>query len=65
MSRNPDVGEAIFDGDEELAHIQQSGLENGAAAGETELVPYAHRDLKPGYVCSPSFDLGISPCLGT
>ncbi|GJE94777.1 Pkinase-domain-containing protein [Phanerochaete sordida] len=50
MSRSPDEGEAIFDGDEELARIQQSGVENGAAAGETELVPYAHRDLKPGNV---------------
>lgn len=44
----PDEGEAIFDGDEELDRIQQSGLQNGAAQGQTELVPYAHRDLKPG-----------------
>ena len=40
----------VFDGDEELSHIQQNGGQNGAAAGETELVPYAHRDLKPGCV---------------
>ena len=46
--RVPDEGEAIFDGDEELEHVQQSGLQNGAASGQTELVPYAHRDLKPG-----------------
>ena len=42
-----DDGEAIFDGDEELARIQHQG-ENGHANGETELVPYAHRDMKPG-----------------
>ncbi|KAI0687663.1 Pkinase-domain-containing protein [Cytidiella melzeri] len=40
----------VFDGDEELSHIQQSGAGNGAAAGQKELVPYAHRDLKPGNV---------------
>ncbi|EKM48782.1 uncharacterized protein PHACADRAFT_266143 [Phanerochaete carnosa HHB-10118-sp] len=50
LNRGPDVGEAIFDGDEELARIQQSGVENGATPGDTELVPYAHRDLKPGNV---------------
>lgn len=50
ISRGPDVGETIFDGDEELAQIQRSGAENGTASNETELVPYAHRDLKPGYV---------------
>jgi serine/threonine kinase 16 len=48
MSRGMSEGEAIFDGDEELENIQRSGLENGAASGQTELVPYAHRDLKPG-----------------
>lgn len=47
-----DVSETIFDGDEELERIQQRGAQNGngAAGGETEVVPYAHRDLKPGYV---------------
>lgn len=47
MSREAD--ETIFDGDEELAR-QQGGSGNGAASGQTELVPYAHRDLKPGCV---------------
>lgn len=36
--------EPIFDGDEELARLQDSE----GRSGETELVPYAHRDLKPG-----------------
>ncbi|KAI0805987.1 kinase-like domain-containing protein [Irpex lacteus] len=36
--------------DDELSHIQQNGRQNGAASGDTELVPYAHRDLKPGNV---------------
>lgn len=44
--RAQDEGETIYDGDEELARIQR---ESGHA-GETELVPYSHRDLKPGYV---------------
>ena len=38
-----DEGETIFDGDEEVSRGQ-------GHAGETELVPYCHRDLKPGYV---------------
>lgn len=42
--------DVVFDGDEELSHIQQNGRQNGAASGDTELVPYAHRDLKPGCV---------------
>lgn len=41
-------GEVIFDGDEELAN---DGLANGNGdAGETIVVPYAHRDIKPGYI---------------
>ena len=40
--------EPIFDGDEELERLQQES--GNGHAGETELVPYAHRDLKPGYV---------------
>lgn len=36
--------EPVFDGDEELARIQESE----GHSGEMELVPYAHRDLKPG-----------------
>ncbi|KAH9930023.1 Pkinase-domain-containing protein [Fomitopsis serialis] len=48
MTKNrPDDNEAIFDGDEELARIQQ---EENSRSGETELVPYAHRDMKPGNV---------------
>ncbi|KAF7791206.1 hypothetical protein EIP86_002219 [Pleurotus ostreatoroseus] len=48
--RTLDENETIYDGDEELARIQQNGGANGAANGQTELVPYAHRDLKPGNV---------------
>ena len=59
--RGSDEGEAIFDGDEELARIQQSGLHNGATAGQTELVPYAHRDLKPGYVLLTPLIVRIAP----
>ncbi|EJF64549.1 Pkinase-domain-containing protein [Dichomitus squalens] len=40
--------EPIFDGDEELDRIQHQG--GNGHAGETELVPYAHRDLKPGNI---------------
>jgi serine/threonine kinase 16 len=36
-------GDVIFDGDQELAESQPS------PEGGGELVPYAHRDLKPGY----------------
>ena len=39
--------EPIFGGDEELDRIQHEG--GNGHASETELVPYAHRDLKPGY----------------
>jgi serine/threonine kinase 16 len=44
--RVEDEGDVVFDGDEELMNIQQNG---NAETGQTELVPYAHRDLKPGY----------------
>jgi serine/threonine kinase 16 len=45
--RVEDEGEVVFDGDEELSKIQQD--EDGTAEpGKTQLVPYAHRDLKPG-----------------
>ena len=48
ISKNrPDEHDTIFDGDEELNRIQHAN--GNAASGETELVPYAHRDLKPGY----------------
>jgi len=41
-------GEVVFDGDEELAG---HGLPNGNVdPSKTEIVPYAHRDLKPGNV---------------
>ena len=43
-----DEGEAIFDGDEELSRMQQNGTSQNEQSNETELVPYAHRDLKPG-----------------
>ena len=39
--RVEDEGDVIFEGDQDLSS-------NG---GNTELVPYAHRDIKPGYVC--------------
>ena len=41
-----DEGDVIFDGDESLAH---HGTGNGTAdSNELEVVPYAHRDIKPG-----------------
>ena len=48
--RPEDEHEAIFDGDEELNRMQHEGANGNAQTGQTELVPYAHRDLKPGYV---------------
>jgi serine/threonine kinase 16 len=46
-----EAGDVVFDGDEEL---QENGLAQGDVHN-TEIVPYAHRDLKPGYV----FSLGV------
>ncbi|KAI0951182.1 hypothetical protein AcW1_008294 [Taiwanofungus camphoratus] len=46
----PDENETIFDGDEELSRIQQSGASTNETSGQVELVPYVHRDLKPGNV---------------
>ena len=41
-----DEGDVVFDGDEELAN---HGMSNGNTdPSQTELVLYAHRDLKPG-----------------
>ncbi|KAG9015216.1 hypothetical protein FRB94_004335 [Tulasnella sp. JGI-2019a] len=40
--------EVVFDGDEELDTLQQAAP--GESSGNTELVPYAHRDIKPGNV---------------
>lgn len=51
--RPQDEGETVYDGDEELARMQQDGRAEGSAeGGQTEVVPYAHRDLKPGCVLS-------------
>lgn len=46
--RPEDEGETIYDGDEELKRIEREHERNEAHKGETESVPYAHRDLKPG-----------------
>ncbi|KAI0705781.1 Pkinase-domain-containing protein [Cerioporus squamosus] len=48
--RPEDEHETIFDGDEELNRIQHDGANGNAQPGQTELVPYAHRDLKPGNI---------------
>jgi len=48
-------GEVIFDGDQELADSLP------APDGEGELVPFAHRDLKPGNVMIS--DDGVTPIL--
>ncbi|KAG6851130.1 hypothetical protein H0H93_001010 [Arthromyces matolae] len=50
--RVEEEGDTIFDGDEELAQAQQ---------GDGELIPYAHRDIKPGNVMIA--DDGITPIL--
>jgi serine/threonine kinase 16 len=47
--RVEDEGEVVFDGDEELSKNQQDS-DGIVEPGKTELVPYAHRDLKPGNV---------------
>lgn len=48
-----DEGDVVFDGDEELTN---HGLEaTNGDPGELELVPYAHRDLKPGYAMKRRF----------
>ncbi|KAJ7018800.1 other/NAK protein kinase [Mycena alexandri] len=43
--RVEEEGDTVFDGDEELGRIQEHH-----GSGATELVPYAHRDLKPGNI---------------
>ncbi|KII85212.1 hypothetical protein PLICRDRAFT_166831 [Plicaturopsis crispa FD-325 SS-3] len=48
MAADDGEGEVVFDGDEELHRAEREGGEGGE--GEGELVPYAHRDLKPGNV---------------
>ena len=42
--RVDDEGDVIYDGDEELRQLER----HDAANEQAELVPYAHRDLKPG-----------------
>jgi serine/threonine kinase 16 len=44
--RMEEEGDVIYDGDEELAQLEQNGKVD--EAGRNELLPYAHRDLKPG-----------------
>ncbi|KAJ7455215.1 other/NAK protein kinase [Mycena galericulata] len=46
--RRVEEGDTVFDGDEELSRIHDRTQQNGT--GATELVPYAHRDLKPGNI---------------
>ncbi|KAL5526455.1 ENV7 [Sanghuangporus sanghuang] len=41
-----DEGDVVFDGDEELAHQEL----NDGDPSQMEIVPYAHRDMKPGNV---------------
>ncbi|KAF7316704.1 Pkinase-domain-containing protein [Mycena chlorophos] len=43
--KRPQDHDTVFDGDEEHSRLQEP-----AHTGETELVPYAHRDLKPGNI---------------
>ncbi|KXN88635.1 Serine/threonine-protein kinase ENV7 [Leucoagaricus sp. SymC.cos] len=49
-------GEVVFDGDEEAAEIAGS-----SSGGSSEVVPYAHRDLKPGNIMIA--DDGVTPIL--
>ncbi|KAH0585240.1 hypothetical protein H2248_008484 [Termitomyces sp. 'cryptogamus'] len=53
--RVEEEGEVVFDGDDELAQTQQGN------SSEVELVPYAHRDIKPGNVMIS--DDGVTPIL--
>ena len=52
--------EPLFDGDEELDRIQHEGTNGRAEPGQTILVPYAHRDLKPGYVLRPVIQIFVA-----
>lgn len=64
-----DEGDVVFDGDEEL---ENQGLDgSNGAPGDLEVVPYAHRDLKPGCVIKEYLEQTIdvllihSPCKET
>ncbi|OBZ72390.1 Serine/threonine-protein kinase ENV7 [Grifola frondosa] len=48
--RNNPNNEVVFDGDEELSQMQHSGANGHSDPSQTELVPFAHRDMKPGNV---------------
>ncbi|KAI9000612.1 Pkinase-domain-containing protein [Trametes punicea] len=50
ITKNRPHDEMVFDGDEELDRIQRERANGNAEPGQTELVPYAHRDLKPGNI---------------
>lgn len=41
-------GETIYDGDAEMRRMEREQEREQAHTGETVVVPYAHRDLKPG-----------------
>jgi hypothetical protein len=43
--RPQDEVEVVFDDHDDASHLQP----DNADPSQTELVPYAHRDLKPGY----------------
>ncbi|TFK75173.1 Pkinase-domain-containing protein [Pluteus cervinus] len=53
--RKDQQAQAVFDADEETSHLE------GNNNGETELCPYAHRDIKPGNVMIA--DDGSTPIL--
>jgi serine/threonine kinase 16 len=52
-------GDVIYDGDEELAQLEQNS--KAEEVGRNELLPYAHRDLKPGNIRIA--DDGLTPIL--